>query len=280
MSYTVPISTESERFEEHLKQDGNKRLLFSAPFGAGKTFFLEEIFKAHKDYLTVTLQPTDYSVSSNTDVFELIKYDVLTQIFERFSDYLDLNETDFNDLLLAQSFVLNKLDFYNLAKSALKAFMPEAESLDSVKEGISKLIADYQNNKKDLTSTDEDAVVNYLVDIRMQRGSPREFDFFTAKIKEYLNKIRESSEKEVVLIIDDLDRLDAEHIFRIFNIFTAHNDSRFETNKFSFDKVILICDINTVENLFHHKYGEKAEFHGYIDKFYSQSIFFLTTRNF
>ena len=76
-----------------------------------------------------------------------------------------------------------------------------------------------------------------------------------------------------VLLIDDLDRLDPEHVFRLFNIFSAHYDDVTESNKFGFDKIIFVCDINNIQQMFNHRYGINVEFNGYIDKFYSSEIF-------
>jgi hypothetical protein len=51
-----------------------------------------------------------------------------------------------------------------------------------------------------------------------------------------------------------------------------------EGNKFGFDKVIFSCDIDNIQSVYHHKYGAKADFSGYIDKFYSSNIFRLDNR--
>jgi hypothetical protein len=87
--------------------------------------------------------------------------------------------------------------------------------------------------------------------------------------------MKTNSGKKSVLIIDDLDRLDPEHIFRILNIFSAFQDQHKETNKFGFDKVILVFDVENVRSIFRHKYGSGADFSGYLDKFYSQEIFWF-----
>src|SRR5690606_21895589 len=60
-----------------------------------------------------------------------------------------------------------------------------------------------------------------------------------------------------------------EHIFRLFNVFSVHFNQHYETNKFGFDKIIFVCDINNIKNIYHHKYGNNVDFVGYIDKFYS-----------
>ncbi len=54
-----------------------------------------------------------------------------------------------------------------------------------------------------------------------------------------------SNGKEVVRILDDLDRIDTEHIFRLLNVFVAQVDvvgKGENDNKFGFDKVIFVCD--------------------------------------
>lgn len=81
----------------------------------------------------------------------------------------------------------------------------------------------------------------------------------------------------MVLIIEDLDRIDPAHIFRILNVFSAHFDRHtpgvveFETtcggNKFCLDKIISVCDIDNIKNIYAHIYGEKTDFIGYISKF-------------
>lgn len=78
-----------------------------------------------------------------------------------------------------------------------------------------------------------------------------------------------------VLIIDDLDRLDPDHMFRIFNIFSAHYDKIDDENKFGFEKVIFVCDFENIRKIFHHKYGEDVDFSGYTDKFYTYTPFYF-----
>lgn len=96
----------------------------------------------------------------------------------------------------------------------------------------------------------------------------------------------ENTKKETILIIDDLDRLDPEHIFRLLNIFSAHCDVQYYTeestsrkhNKFNFDKIIFVCDVENLRSLFHHRYGAEANFVGYLDKFYSGEVFDYNSR--
>jgi predicted AAA+ superfamily ATPase len=63
-------------FKQHLEFDGNKRILFSGPFGTGKSTFLKEFSqKENEDFFYLKIFPVNYSVSANEDVFELIKFD-------------------------------------------------------------------------------------------------------------------------------------------------------------------------------------------------------------
>lgn len=272
-NHVVPISTEIERFREHLSSDDNIRILFSAPFGAGKSSFLTTFFDTNDGYLVIKLFPTSYSVASNKDIFELIKYDILTSIFEGFSEHIELGKEEFDNFLIGQMYALHQMDLYSVSQAIAKIFIPKAKAPLEVVDQVKGLFEKFTDYKKELSKTDEDSIIDYLVSLRMQTGSIKEQDFYTQKIKDYLNTIRKKSKKQIVLVVDDLDRLDADHVFRIFNIFTAHYDSKTEVNKFGFDKIILVCDINTIEHLFYHRYGSKAEFKGYIDKFYSHIPF-------
>jgi hypothetical protein len=81
------------------------------------------------------------------------------------------------------------------------------------------------------------------------------------------------------LIVDDLDRIDPEHIFRLLNVFAAHLDTCSEApNKLGFDKIIFVCDINNLRNIFRAKYGTYTDFNGYIDKFYSCEVYRFDNR--
>jgi hypothetical protein len=81
--------------------------------------------------------------------------------------------------------------------------------------------------------------------------------------------------KKVVLVIEDLDRIDPEHIFRILNVFSAHFDTRYNGggNRFGIDTIVAVCDEENLRNLFAHRYGGNVDYNGYIDKFFSVAIF-------
>ncbi len=129
-------------------------------------------------------------------------------------------------------------------------------------------------------STETDAAFDELEivdefrkEIEEQMGSIYENNLVTKLIYECVDRLKNEG-KKVVLIIDDLDRIDPEHIFRILNIFSAHFDLQDETtNKFGFDRVVVVGDYGNIKSIFDHRYGVKADFNGYLDKFYSEKIF-------
>src|SRR5690606_21418856 len=116
-------------------------------------------------------------------------------------------------------------------------------------ENIIKLMAELASNIK---LTEIDAISRLIVDA---------------------NNIAKKEDKTNALIIDDLDRIDPEHIFRIINVFSAHRDYSTQEHKFGFDKVILVCDISNIRRIYEHRYGIGVDFNGYISKFADTMIF-------
>ena len=122
---------------------------------------------------------------------------------------------------------------------------------------------------------------NFFFEIVKKHGNPRESDYISNLLRDLLQRLKFNSPivnsesgdnpqfKENVLIIDDIDRLDPEHIFRLLNIFSVNFGKEEVLNKFQFDKIIFVCDIDNIRSSYAHKYGENVDFEGYIDKFYS-----------
>jgi hypothetical protein len=270
----IPTKTVSEDFKTHLDIPENKRILFSAPFGAGKSYFLENFFNKQTEYLSIRLHPVDYSVASNEDIFELMKFDIINALIEKYSESLDLKKEDFSNLLIAQEFIRNRMDFTGIIKAIVTALVPNGESIVKVGDEIKKVNDDLNDFKAKVNAGQEKAVQGYLANLKSTKGSIRENDSITLIIKDFVKRIKEVNEgKNFIFIIDDLDRLDPEHLFRLFNVFTAHHDSKTDSNKFNFDQIIFVCDIKNIHFMFRHKYGKKVDFSGYIDKFYSLNIF-------
>ena len=106
-----------------------------------------------------------------------------------------------------------------------------------------------------------------------------EEDLITKIIKDNLEKWRQKDEnkKTVVLLLEDMDRIDPAHLFRILNIFSAHMDYSFKYgvnpgdsligNKFGFDNVVMVIHFENLKSIFAHFYGPGTCFDGYIHKF-------------
>lgn len=82
---TIDISQNIQDFKHVF--ENQCRIIFSAKFGDGKSYFLNEFMKSYdekdNDYYFITLHPVTYVVEENRDVFEYIKRDIL---FQRIKD--------------------------------------------------------------------------------------------------------------------------------------------------------------------------------------------------
>ena len=108
---------------------------------------------------------------------------------------------------------------------------------------------------------------------KIKKHNIKETDPFSKLLKDKIKELK--GEKQSVLVLDDLERIDPEHIFRILNVFSAHLDSsnNESENKFGFDKVVLVADYHNIKSIYQHKYGLDTDFNGYFDKFFSIEIF-------
>lgn len=270
---TISIDKELLAFKDHL--NFNERTIFSAKFGDGKTFFLNEFKKKYSDkikgddtlkekYYFITLYPVNYCIAENQDIFEYIKRDILYH--------------------LAKDDKLNPIDFEGIAKSIftwenlkdvlsfLVSCMPQGEILKKIIDKGERFAKKYEENKTTFQKYDSW--------FTSQKGGLYEHDGYTELITATLKYIKESGYK-TVLIIEDLDRIDPAHLFRILNILGAHIDEHLynesdNKNKFGFDNIITVFDYNTTENIFHHFYGKNANYKGYINKFTSHQPFFYS----
>jgi hypothetical protein len=207
-------------------------------------------------------------------IFELIKVEILLNLFL-------LGEFNPNEINKESTYIESTLAFVKRKPGALVnllADMLPLLSIDPVKNRVlsgvkdaTKSVTGFLSKIKELKIEKDEEVSsidtksqNYIDHFIKQKGTHLEFDL----ISEIIFKTIEKSEKKFVLVVDDLDRLDPAHIFRILNIFSAHNNYD-ETNKFGFDKVITVCDLGNVERIYKHFYGAETNFRGYIDKFVS-----------
>jgi len=266
-----------QNFENHINNNTNTKILFSAPYGEGKTTFLNYFFKENSsDYETFRVYPVNYSVAQNEDIFRYIKTDILFQLLGK---NVEFDNQKINAALLAQQFVITHPK--KLFSSILKIALSLNFSGFSISKGIpafDKLIESYKSYQNKLDKTELEKTKDYLNQVYKKEGSIYEDDFYTQLIRQLLDEIKSCLEKKTVLIIDDLDRMDPEHIFRILNVISAHYDEKHNYlegyhNKFGFDKIIVVCHLNSIRNIFEHRYGKKTDFSGYINKFYSTEVF-------
>lgn len=255
-------------FLQHLELTNNDRILFSGMFGIGKTTFLNYFFeqpKMQERYNVFHLYPVNYSVLSNDDIFKYIKYDILYEMLER-GVLQDESNLDF--LKNESSFVKKNLG--NITANLLLLIPGIGKQLFQLKENIQKLHNAFL--EFEVVENEEDKAINNLINAYIKKdGELYEFNITTKIIHE---KLKEST-KENILIIDDLDRIDPQHIFRLFNVFAAHFDTKNtkDKNKFGFDKIIFVCDVKNIKRIFAHSYGIDTDFNGYVDKFYSRKVY-------
>lgn len=268
----VPLPQLKDNFTKHLSIPGNNRILFSGAFGSGKTYFLKHYFKENPEHIAIHLFPVNYSVASNEDVFEFIKYDILFKILEIGVDF-DKIEIPFS--ITFQNFATQNI--HNAFSPFLNAIPKVGQGLKKIYDDLYQLAQKYYDAHKSVQVDEERDAFNYLKTFANQKGKLTENDFYTELIIKCIDRLKkgnvEEGTKKCVLIIDDLDRIDPEHLFRIFNNLAAHVDYEDDTNKFHFDNIILVCDVFNVKNIFYNRYGSNVDFSGYAQKFYSNDVF-------
>jgi hypothetical protein len=276
----IPFKSEFIRFKKHLELEGNDHIIFSGTFGIGKTTFLIDFFKTNQQYEVFHLFPAHYSISETENIFEYIKYDIIYQIIGK----INLETEAFTYDLTIPAY-LNKKNVDNVFSiiNGLSVFDHKISGLVDVIKPLIKLLDDFNKFHNDSQKDDARLICEYLDKMESNYGSIYEQNQVTQLIQYYVNKISIGDKqnniqpKLPILIIDDLDRVDPEHFFRILNIFGAHIDQmNFGTdlkNKFGFYQVIFVFDTKNARNIFHSRYGSDVDFDGYLDKFYNRTVY-------
>lgn len=262
-------------FDKHLLLPNNDRIVFSGKYGAGKTTFIDYYFQKNRGkYNVIKLNPVDYSIAINEDVFRYIKYDILYNLLE--NEQIEFETFDFSKIETGSLFIQDNL------LDVLSTFLPLIPkfggNIHKVYENYKKLNQKYVDFHTNINKNiDKKEVDTFMLSIVEKEGSIYENNLVTQIIQNCLKDIKTENTKNI-LVIDDLDRIDPNHIFRLFNVFATHlNEGDNIQNKFGFDKVVFVCDIDNVRNIFKSRYGANVDFNGYIDKFYSRRVFYYNS---
>ena len=267
----IDISQKIQDFKQVFEKES--RIIFSARFGDGKSYFLNEFMKSYdekkNDYYFITLHPVNYVVEENRDVIEYIKRDILFQLIKdnRIYDFKEGYDKIFDA-------VCNGESLFKLADFA--ASIIPVKGLKEGYKALKGLVSTIEEKRKEQDVLH--VVDDYLNGFYGKMGSISECDAFIYLIQKSLEQMMAKS----VLIIEDLDRIDPAHLFRIMNVLSSQVDNPYYSkvphgNKFGFDKIILVMDYEIAKHLFHHFYGKEANYEGYMNKFlntlpYSYSI--------
>jgi hypothetical protein len=266
-------------FTNHINQTDNIKILFSAPYGQGKSTFLNYFFSENqKSFEVFTVFPVNYSISHNEDVFKYIKVELLFQLLKK---EVDFDKISFSYFSTAMAFF--KKDPAKILSPLLYLLPKVGKSVYDLYKELSKLgkeISDYH----DAFQIDEkQQAIKFMRSMYDKEGSVFEDNFFTQLIRQLLSQLAQNTKRKNVLIIEDLDRMDPDHIFRILNVFAAHFDSLEYTNgvsnKFGFDKIIIVADYNNIKHTFSYRYGPNVQFDGYINKYYSKGPFYYDNKD-
>lgn len=260
--FEIEITRELEEFQRVF--EANDRMIFSAPFGSGKSYFMDRFAKScSRDYYFFTLYPVNYVISPTDSIMEYVKRDIVFQLVEQglVFERLDVKAilTDMaKDLDLTE--LLSFLALIPAAQPVVKGFFKAGTGI----KPFNSFANNYQSSSKYISSFSSS-------------GTPYDNDAITCFIKKSFENLRKLDKRKIVLVIEDMDRIDPGHLFTILNIFGAHVDRHYvnpqavEPNKFGFDKMVIIMDYNSVSGMFKHRYGDSANFAGYMGKFVTTS---------
>lgn len=290
--FIIPVDTFVKEFIHHL--DSHPRTILSARYGDGKSYFLSEVIKSQytsQKYVFLTVYPVNYQVVDNKDIFESVKRDILFQLFVKgmLKEEYEITEQQAflfciqNKGLSLAEVLLPFLCDSGIAGKALGLKIPEsAGKFIGAGIGVFKKISEAYEEYRKYRRGDDNKVEAFLSE--MDNLPIYENDVITQIIRDNLKSWKEDNpDKKVVLLFEDMDRIDPAHIFRILNVLSAQMDNCYgyavkpdytiSHNKFGFDNIVVVLDYNNLKSIFHHFYGQDTNFNGYIEKFSGKGIF-------
>lgn len=290
----IDITEKLDEFYRHLTEQDVDRTIFSARFGDGKTVFLQQfVEKYSEEFEFYNLYPVNYQIAPNEMVMEYIKRDILFQLILKRKITPDI---EIPDSILFQWYISNNVgsilqDVMAFAPSVISSDTTLGTVLSVVLElakTIKKQAEKFKGFKAKLEEDDDFIQATKTIEILSTgKGNIYELDPITYLITDSIVK----SQKPGILIIEDMDRIDPAHLFRILNVFSAHIDRKYLAsnytiikegeekkldqlqNKFGFSKVIFVMDADGTENIYKHFYGASSSYKGYMSKFLSKRVF-------
>ena len=277
----IPMDGVIKEFEKHLRS--HPRTILSARFGDGKSFFLATVEKKlKKRFVFLKIYPVNYQVAENQDIFEYIKRDLLFQLYSHdlvpesyeipddIASYFFLQN---NWDQFAEEF-LNTLSYFD-ASNTIKATLGAAKFLKAMKQKYDV----FKNNGGDLGVKLDEFIAAF------DNKGIYEADPITSILCDIIEKWKKVHKRmKVCLVFEDMDRIDPAHIFRILNVISAHMDYGYKYgvspkgynlagNKFGVHNIVVCLDHDNLKHIFHHFYGQKACYEGYVNKFSDKGIF-------
>ena len=290
---TIDITYELKDFYHHLNEATIDRTIFSAKFGDGKTEFLKQFKEKYQnEYDFYTLYPVNYQIAPNEQIMEYIKRDLLFQLIlnNKIEQGIEIPDSiAFQWYLCNNSFDIIR-ECMKFAPSLIGTMSQYQEVLVGVTVLAETIIKQYQKFKdyeKEINNDESKKALDFVGKFNNEVGGIYELDPISWLIAK---SITDEKGKTSVLIIEDLDRIDPAHLFRILNIFSAHIDRQYLLsdqvitengkeksidklqNKFGFKKIIFVMDAEATKAIYEKFYGN-YNYQGYISKFISKHIF-------
>ena len=279
--FYIPLDKEVLQFLQHLRS--HSRTILSAKFGDGKSFFLDKFEKdieVQKEYKIIKIYPINYQVASNEDIYSLIKYDILLQLMV--SD------------MVSERTIKDAFKGIKDAGRIVEAFFEGICVIDpspkaQIHPAIIRVLKSFESiPKKCRIFNGGEPAARTLLE-QLEESSPFYCEDITTKlIRNSVRDWRHDNHKKVALIVEDLDRLEPQHLFRILNVFSAHMDFIYRNgdapsdslvgSRFGFDSIVFVTEYDNLKRLFTHFYGGEEAFVGYINKFIPQGYFKYSLR--
>ena len=277
----IPMDDVINEFDKHLKS--HPRTILSARFGDGKSFFLSAARKRLKNrYAFLTVYPVNYQVAENQDIFEYIKRDLLVQLY---AQGLVPESYEIPDNIASFFFLQN--NWQQFAEEFLKtlSYLDTSNAITATLGAAKFLVA---MKKKYDTFKNNGGEIGERLDNFIEGFDNKgiyESDPITSILCDIIKSWKKGHRlRKVCLVFEDMDRIDPAHIFRILNVISAQMDygykygvspksSSLAGNKFGVDNIVVCLDYDNLKHIFHHFYGPKACFDGYINKFSDKGIF-------